>query len=169
MAVEPKVLKTIRFSTKDEKFLENAKLKFSFVDYDQDKKKICKHWMEGSKGKKVDDRNQITSQVNNWKDHKSIDILFELFYQKGMSKKRMFRVNFNLLFIRDKKTFQYEDVDEPSKMLPLDFEIELFFEQINDFEIAYQWSQTLKNHYIQLDLIKKKIATFNKDDNNFYF
>lgn len=86
-----------------------------------------------------------------------------------MSKKRMFRVNFNLLFIRDKKTLEYIDVDEPSKLLPLDFEIELFFEQVNNFEIAYEWSQTLKGHYIQLDLIKKKIAAFNSEDNNFYF
>ena len=46
-------------------------------------------------------------------------------------------------------------MDEPSKLLPVDFEIELFFEQVNDFQIAYDWSQTLKGHYIQLDLIKK--------------
>lgn len=61
--------------------------------------------------------------VTSWSNLSSIDILFQLFVQSTMTHKRMFRVNFNMLFIDGSLELNLEDVDEPNYLLPPDLKI----------------------------------------------
>ena len=98
-------------------------------------------------------------QLDGWKDPNSTEILFLLYIPGFFSSKRLFRLNFSLLFNQnDILEFSFIDLDK-AKGLPEDFKVRVHLEKLPEDQRA----QDLQKYYETLsrdfDEIKEKFKT----------
>lgn len=96
----PKVLKKILISTKNKKFFEDYNLKLCFENFAEENLKICELLLHGNQCVENGEEWVLIREVSNWKDISSRDILFQMFLKGSLNHRRMFRVNFNMFFVK---------------------------------------------------------------------
>lgn len=166
----PKKLSKITIKTKKVNFLFNVFFKLQFYDYEDNMKLICQIDFTCDNCS-IYEKEKVfvyTNKSIDWSSLKSKDIVMTLKYKGLVSCKRLFRVNFNLLFHDSVIRFWPSALDSACMELPSDFSITLDFEHVQDGSITEQRRSEFQAHENKL----KKIKSFQEkstDINSFLF
>ena len=152
----PKRLSKLSIKTQRISFLFNKCFKLQFYDYEDDMKQVCQVEF-ACDNCSIYEKEKVyvysTSKVD-WSGLKSRDIVMTLKHKGIVSSRRLFRVNYNLMFHGEVITFWPSDLDSTVLELPSDFSITLYFDRVQNEKITEQRETEFAVHEGRLNAVK---------------
>lgn len=163
---KPRRLAKVIVKTSKIKFYLEKDFKLCFYDFANDERILASIQFSGSECLFYEsEQNYVfATEVKQWENLESRDILCVLQSRSIVNYVRLFRVNFNLYFAPKTFTLTPADLDNVDASVPEDFSVTFKFSDVEDLSLHNTWN----NQFTEMDdnIIKIKAGLTNNHDKN---